>query len=263
MSHVISTRTIKHILAPHVPAFARELGIARTLTELSAAAPPVASEPLAGERLAVAITFDDGPHPDGTPRVLEVLAEHGARATFFLVGEQVVQRPELARRILAEGHAVGLHGHRHRPHPTRSAVAVRDDFERGSTAIEDAIGARPRLHRPPYGVYSPASLAIARDRGLAPLLWSKWGKDWRKLTTPDRISARSLRGIAAGDVILLHDADFYSSKRSHCRTVAALPELLRKLKSSELDTVACVYGNPTQDAGGRPEPRLQGGGMPC
>ncbi len=249
---------IKHVLTPHVPAFARELGIPRTLGELSAAAAPVASEPR-----AVAITFDDGPHPDGTPGVLEILAAYDARATFFLVGEQVVKRPELAHRLLAQGHVVGLHGYRHRPHPSRSAAAMRDDFERGVAAIEDATGTTPRLHRPPYGVYSRASLQIARERGLQPLLWSKWGKDWRRFTTPQRIAQRALEGVAPGEVILLHDADFYSSKRSYTRTVAALPELLATLKSEELGTVACAHGNPTQEASGTPDPRLQGGGTPC
>ncbi|HEX3802309.1 MAG TPA: polysaccharide deacetylase family protein [Solirubrobacteraceae bacterium] len=188
----------------------------------------------------MAITFDDGPHPEGTPRMLEILAQHGAQATFFLVGEQVVRRPELARRIVAEGHAIGLHGYRHRPHPSRTAAAIADDFERATAAIVDATGVAPRLHRPPYGVYSPASLRMARERDLQPLLWSRWGKDWRKFTTPDRIARRVLTGITAGDVILLHDADFYSSKRSHRRTAAALPEILAKLKSAELGTVACA-----------------------
>ena len=105
-------------------------------------------------------------------------------------------------------------------------------------AIADATGIAPRLHRPPYGIYSPASLRIARDRGLQPLLWSKWGKDWRKFTTPERIARHALQGIAAGDVILLHDADFYSAKRSHSRTAAALPVISAKLQSAELGTVA-------------------------
>ena len=90
-----------------------------------------------------------------------------------------------------------------------------DDFERGIAAIADATGVEPRLHRPPYGVYSPASLRIARERGLQPLMWSRWGKDWRKFTTSEQIAQRVVGGLQAGDVILLHDADFYSAKRSH------------------------------------------------
>jgi peptidoglycan/xylan/chitin deacetylase (PgdA/CDA1 family) len=239
---------IRYLLAPHVPSFARSLGIPRTLPELAAAAPLVASGPpavgeprdLASKPRTVAITFDDGPHPDGTPRMLQILAEHEANATFFLAGEQVVKRPELARRILDEGHAIGLHGYRHRPHPSRTAAAIADDFERATAAIEDATGTVPRLHRPPYGIYSPASLRLARERGLQPLMWSRWGKDWRKFTTAARITARAVGDIQDGDVILLHDADFYSSVRSHQRTAAALPAILTTLKSAELGTVACA-----------------------
>lgn len=226
---------IRYLLASHVPSFARSLGIPRTLPELAAAAPFVASKPR-----TVAITFDDGPHPDGTPRMLEILAEHEARATFFLAGEQVVKRPELARRILEQGHAIGLHGYRHRPHPSLSAAAIADDFERATAAIQDATGIVPRLHRPPYGIYSPASLRLARERGLQPLMWSRWGRDWRKFTTAALIAARAVGDVQAGDVILLHDADFYSSVRSHQRTAAALPAILTTLKSAELGTVACA-----------------------
>jgi peptidoglycan-N-acetylglucosamine deacetylase len=238
---------IRYVLAPHVPSFARSLGIPRTLPEL-AAAQLVASGPPAGgdrSRLAVkprtvAITFDDGPHPDGTPRMLEILAEHGAVATYFLAGEQVVKRPELARRIQDAGHGIGLHGYQHRPHPSRREAVIAEDFERAIAAIEDATGTVPRLHRPPYGLYSPASLRLARERGLQPLMWSRWGKDWRKFTTAGRITARAVGGVEDGDVILLHDADFYSSVRSHQRTAAALPSILATLKSAELGTVACA-----------------------
>lgn len=185
----------------------------------------------------MAITFDDGPHPEGTPRMLEVLAEHQARATFFVVGEQVVKRPALARLIAEEGHVLGLHGYLHRPHPLRQRGELAEDFTRGLAAIEDATGISPRLHRPPYGIYSHASLRIARERGLQPLLWSRWGKDWRKVTTPEQITQRVVGGLRAGDVILLHDADYYSARRSHRRTGAALPEILKTLRSAGLDTV--------------------------
>jgi peptidoglycan/xylan/chitin deacetylase (PgdA/CDA1 family) len=224
---------LRYLLSPHVPAFAHELGIPRTLGELGAAAPSLACGPA-----TAAITFDDGPHPQGTPQMLEILGSHGQRATFFLVGERVERYPELAKRVVAEGHGIGLHGQLHRPHPSRTAAALRDDFERGLETIVAATGVRPALHRPPFGVYSAASLRIARELGLQPLIWSRWGKDWRKLTTPERIARRVLSRLVAGDVILLHDCDSYSARRSHLRTAAALPEILSTLKSAELDTVA-------------------------
>jgi len=240
------THVIRYVFAMHVPAFGRSLKLPLTLDDLEqpgfatevrgATATPLVSGP-AVER-HVAITFDDGPHPEGTPRMLEVLAEFDARATFFLVGEQVVKRPALARQIVSMGHTVGLHGYIHRPHPTRRKRAMIHDFDRGMAAIADATGVEPRLHRPPYGIYSPATLSIARERGLQPLLWSKWGKDWRKMATPEQITHRVVDGLQAGDVILLHDADYYSARRSYRRTAAALPTIMKTLQSAELGTVA-------------------------
>jgi peptidoglycan/xylan/chitin deacetylase (PgdA/CDA1 family) len=185
----------------------------------------------------VALTFDDGPHPEGTPSVLEILARARLRATFFLVGEQVERRPALAAEIAAAGHVVAVHGHRHRLQLRLGRSEVRDDLARGVAAIEAAVGVTPGWHRPPYGVYSPSGLGAARAAGMQPLLWSRWGKDWRKLTTPARIAARATRDLASGDVILLHDADFYSARESHRRTVAALPMIISALEDRGLDTV--------------------------
>ena len=169
--------------------------------------------------------------------MLELLERAGARATFFMVGEQVQRRPALAAEVLARGHVVALHGARHRLQTRLTARQLVEDVERGLHALEAATRVRPELHRPPYGVYSPAGLRIVRERGLGPLLWSKWGKDWRKHTTPARIAARATRNLAAGDVILLHDADFYSALGSHERTVAALRLILGELATRELATV--------------------------
>jgi peptidoglycan/xylan/chitin deacetylase (PgdA/CDA1 family) len=227
---------IRHIFAMHVPAWGRSLGLPLTLGQLAATGfAPAATGPSGAP--SVAITFDDGPHPDGTPRMIDALAQFDAKATFFMIGEQVVKRPELARQVIAAGHAIGLHGYRHRPHPLRPAGELADDFERGLAAIEDAAGIQPLLHRPPYGIYSPASLRITREHGLQPLLWSQWGKDWRKVTTPEHITRRVCAAVKTGDVILLHDADYYSSRCSHRRTAAAVPEIMKMLKSAGFGTV--------------------------
>jgi peptidoglycan-N-acetylglucosamine deacetylase len=185
----------------------------------------------------VALTFDDGPHPEGTPAVLEVLAAAGARATFFVIGEQVQRRPQLAARIVADGHTVALHGYRHRLQLRLAPAAVAADIRRGADVVADATGVAVAWHRPPYGIYSPAGLRATRRAGLAPLLWSRWGKDWRRLTTPARIARRATHGLIAGDVILLHDADFYSARNSHRRTAAALERILTELERRKLDTV--------------------------
>jgi peptidoglycan/xylan/chitin deacetylase (PgdA/CDA1 family) len=215
---------IRHLMAPVVPSFCSALGVARAL--------PGAT--------GVALTFDDGPHPEGTPAVLEVLARAGARATFFMVGEQVERRPGLAAEVLAAGHAVALHGYGHRLQVRMSAAAVQADLARGATVIGEAVGVAPALHRPPYGVYSPAGLAYVRTVGLRPLLWSRWGKDWRRFTTPPRIAARAGAAAVPGDVILLHDADFYSARNSHRRTTVALELILTELGGRGIGTVLPV-----------------------
>jgi peptidoglycan/xylan/chitin deacetylase (PgdA/CDA1 family) len=132
---------------------------------------------------------------------------------------------------------VALHGYRHRPQPVVPGRIVKDDLARGAEVIERATGTAVVWHRPPYGLYSPAGLDAARQRGLKPILWSRWGKDWRRLTTPERIATRAARDLHPGDVILLHDADFYSSKGSHERTVEALKLIVRELKRQKIGTV--------------------------
>ena len=188
----------------------------------------------------VALTFDDGPHPEGTPAVLERLEREGVRASFFMVGEQVQRRPALAREVSERGHLVALHAHRHRLQTRLLARQLEADVERGLEVLAAAIGRMPELHRPPYGVYSPAGLRIVRGRGLAPLLWSQWGKDWRRDATPQSIAALATARVQDGDVILLHDADFYSSPGSHERTVQALDLIFKTLKERELATVLPV-----------------------
>jgi peptidoglycan/xylan/chitin deacetylase (PgdA/CDA1 family) len=214
---------LRHALAPVFPRAARGLGLPRAL-------------PAAG----VALTFDDGPHPEGTPAILDLLARAGAHATFFLVGEQVQRRPALAAEILAAGHVVGLHGYRHRLQLRQSQAQVQTDLALGAAALEDATGAPIAWHRPPYGIYSATGLGAVRAAGWRPLLWSRWGKDWRRATTPARIAARATRSLSAGDVILLHDADFYSAHNSHRRTADALPLILAQLTRRKLDTVLPV-----------------------
>ena len=182
----------------------------------------------------VAITFDDGPHPEGTPAVLETLAAAGATATFYLVGEQVERWPRLAARIAAEGHEIGLHGHRHRLLLRRSVPALRRDLVRARAVIAGASGRDPVSYRPPYGVFSAGALRLVRELGHEPLLWSRWGRDWGPRETPALIAARAGRDLGAGDVVLLHDADHYSAPGSWSRTAAALPSVLAAAASRGL-----------------------------
>jgi len=209
-------------LAPHLPALCGPLGIEdRTRS---------------GEGFA--LTFDDGPHPSGTPAVLSILAAAAVPATFFLVGEQVRRDPSLAREIVAAGHTVGLHCDRHRNLLRLSPRATRVDIDRAQAAIEDATGIAIGLYRPPYGALSLAALRLARARGWRTLLWSAWGRDWERRATPESIAARVTSGVGPGAVLLLHDGDAYSAPGSWGRTVAALPLVLDTLVGRGLRAVA-------------------------
>jgi peptidoglycan-N-acetylglucosamine deacetylase len=185
-----------------------------------------------------ALTFDDGPHAEGTPAVLEILGGAGVRATFFLVGEQVRRNPTLAREILAAGHAIGLHCDRHRNLLRLAPWQVREDIAWALATIEDASGCSPTLYRPPYGVLNAAALRVARGHGWRALLWTQWGCDWEKRATPASIAARVTDGVEEGSVLLLHDADDYSAPGSWRRTVAALPRVLDLLAERGLEPVA-------------------------
>lgn len=187
--------------------------------------------------LGVALTFDDGPHLLGTPAVLEVLSARGASATFFLVGEQVLRNPGLAAEIVAAGHTIGLHCHRHRNLLRLTPWQVREDIVRAQAAIEDATGLSPGLYRPPYGILNATALRVARRAGRRTLLWTRWGHDWRARATPESIAAEVTEGVGEGSVLLLHDADDYSAPGSWRRTAAALPRVLDLLSEGGLVTV--------------------------
>jgi peptidoglycan/xylan/chitin deacetylase (PgdA/CDA1 family) len=180
-------------------------------------------------RSGVALTFDDGPHREGTPAVLAELERLGVTATFFLVGEQVERLPGLAADVAAAGHEIAVHGYRHRLLLRRSPRALECDLDRARGAIEDASGHSPVCYRPPYGVFSLPSLELVRRQGWQPVLWSRWGCDWRARATPASIARRATADISAGDVVLLHDADHYSAPGSWRQTVGALPAIVESV----------------------------------
>ena len=185
-----------------------------------------------------ALTFDDGPHAQGTPAALEILAAAGVRATFFLVGEQLRRNPTLGHEIVAAGHEIGLHCDRHRNLLRLAPWQVRADIARAQASIEDATGRSPSLYRPPYGVLNATALRLARAHGWRTLLWSQWGRDWEARATPESIAARVTDGAGEGAVLLLHDADDYSAPDSWRRTVAALPRVLDTLARRGLRPVS-------------------------
>jgi peptidoglycan/xylan/chitin deacetylase (PgdA/CDA1 family) len=186
---------------------------------------------------AVHLTFDDGPHPEATPAVLDVLARFGARATFFLVAEQVERFPSLAREIAAAGHEVAIHGHRHRCLLRVAPRTLEDDVRRAIDVIGAAAAPPAAAYRPPYGIFSPAGLALTRRLGLAPWLWSRWGHDWRADATAASVTRFAAQRFRDGDVVLLHDADHYSDPGCWRATVAALPRILGRAQAAGLRAV--------------------------
>jgi peptidoglycan-N-acetylglucosamine deacetylase len=197
-------------LAPVVPPVARALKIPLTLPE----------------RDDVHVTFDDGPHPLGTPLVLDILDAARITATFFMVGERVLRAPELAAEVARRGHAIAVHGHRHRNLLRLTPQQIARDLDEAVDTIAAATNTTPTLHRAPYGIYSWQALHAVKARNLTPLLWSKWGHDWRARTTARKIAHEATEDLRPGDVILLHDGDDYSAPGSWRNTVAALPDIL-------------------------------------
>ena len=218
------------------------LGAAHALPALAKPVPAVRAllgiDAHTGSGEGVALTFDDGPHPEGTVAMLETLREHGARATFFLVGEQVARAPALAAEVAAAGHGIALHCDRHRNLLRLTPRQVSHDLDRATDRIASATGVVPELHRAPYGVYSGAGLWAVRRRGLRPLLWTHWGRDWSKRGTARSIADEVTRDLLPGSVLLLHDGDAYASEGSWRNTAAALPEVLDRIAAAGLVHVA-------------------------
>jgi len=175
----------------------------------------------------VALTFDDGPDPRTTPRVLDRLDQLSLPATFFCLGEQVVSHPALVSEILNRGHQVETHGFRHDHHFLRSPRWIRADLDSAIDALEQ-VGNPPRWFRPPFGQTTGATMIEARRHNLRLVLWSAWGREWDE---PDSsgVARRVRAGVGPGGIVLLHDADVQSPPGSSRRAVEALGHIAEDL----------------------------------
>jgi peptidoglycan/xylan/chitin deacetylase (PgdA/CDA1 family) len=187
-----------------------------------------------GDPTHVALTFDDGPHADATPELLELLERAGVRATFFLLGRMAEELPEVARAIVDAGHEVGVHGYEHRLLIKHGPVATRLDISRATAAITAVTGVRPMWWRPPYGVANAAALLEARRLGLRPVLWTTWGRDWTRSCTPDSVYRSILRKLDGGGTILLHDSDHAAAPKCWLAMLGALPAILTTCRARGL-----------------------------
>ena len=174
----------------------------------------------------VALTFDDGPHPDATPELLRLLDDADVRATFFLLGRMTAQHPHIARAIAAAGHEIGVHGYDHRLPIKRTPAATRTDLDRAVHTITTVTGTQPRWWRPPYGVATTPALVHARRLGLRPVLWTCWGRDWTASCTGGSVHGSVLRRLTGGGTILLHDSDHAAAPKCWLAMLSALPDIL-------------------------------------
>jgi peptidoglycan-N-acetylglucosamine deacetylase len=175
----------------------------------------------------LALTYDDGPNDPWTPRLLEVLERHSVKATFFVLGKFVAQKPDIARELVARGHELGIHTWDHPNLIFASATEVRSQIERTQSIIFDTTGYRSTLMRPPFGARTPITLRVIRNLGLTPVMWSVTCYDW-KATTPQRILAHVDRQVRGGDVILLHDGGHKEMGADRSHSVDATDLMLRK-----------------------------------
>jgi len=174
----------------------------------------------------VALTFDDGPHPVYTPKVLEILKRYGVKATFFLIGKQVERYPEIARQIVAEGHEVGNHTYSHPKNlPKENWDEVRQEIEKCSEAIEQATGVRPKFFRPPWGFLNYKVLTLAQLEGYTLVFWTV-SADHKDAPTPQAMAKRVLKLVHPCAIILMHDGRI----PSRWKDVKALPLIIEGLR---------------------------------
>jgi peptidoglycan/xylan/chitin deacetylase (PgdA/CDA1 family) len=191
----------------------------------------------------LALTYDDGPNDPYTLRLLEVLAKHGVRATFFVIGSFVKQRPDIVRELARAGHVIGNHTFSHPNLIWLPASAVREEIKNCNAALNDAIGEHSNLFRPPFGGRRPAVLRIARESGLYSVMWNVAGYDW-KAPSAEYIERKVTSRVRGGDVVLLHDGGHKGFGVDRSYTVTASERLIMRYQDEgyELVTVPEMMG---------------------
>jgi peptidoglycan/xylan/chitin deacetylase (PgdA/CDA1 family) len=185
----------------------------------------------------LALTYDDGPNDPYTLNLLDVLAKHDVKATFFLIGKHVSFKPEIARRIAALGHTIGNHTYTHPNLAFCSEARIRQELSDCKKTLQDTVGDHSTLFRPPFGARRPRVLSIARELGFRPVQWSVTCYDW-KPTTAERVERHAVRQITGGDIILQHDGGYKEMGADRAHTVTATDGLISRFKSEGYSFVA-------------------------
>ncbi|WP_322068747.1 polysaccharide deacetylase family protein [Paraburkholderia bannensis] len=182
----------------------------------------------------IALTIDDGPDPEVTPRVLDLLDEHGARATFFCIGERAQRHPQIVEQMAARGHAVENHSQRHRHHFSLSAPgALRREIEAGQRTLTQITGTRPLFFRAPAGLRNPFLEPVLCDLGLQLASWTRRGFDTRERNA-GKVTQRLLDGLAPRDILLIHDGHAARGANGEPVVLKVLPDLLRAAAQAQL-----------------------------
>lgn len=218
-SAVVTAALVHGALYPNSPVFGRALGRLPTRDR------------------DVALTFDDGPNPVATPRVLDILAAEGVPATFFLLGKHVETWPAIAADVARAGHTLGNHGYHHRKLHMRGPAYVRVDLTLGTECIASATGVTPRLFRAPHGFRNPWVSRIARELGQRTVGWTRGVWDSNR-PGAEVIAHRAVARARPGMILLLHDGDGYDPLGDRTQTADALPAIIRALRDRGFRFVA-------------------------
>jgi peptidoglycan/xylan/chitin deacetylase (PgdA/CDA1 family) len=184
----------------------------------------------------MALTYDDGPNEDHTPRLLEVLARQDVPATFFLIGQFAQRCPGLVRETIAAGHVVGNHTFNHPLLTLQSEAGIRAQLGQCQSVLQEVTGQTTRLFRPPFGGRRPAVLRVAHELGLTPVMWNVTGYDWNAPPAAE-IERRVAKQIRGGDIILLHDGGHKHMGADRSQTVIATDHLISRYKNEGYDFV--------------------------
>jgi peptidoglycan/xylan/chitin deacetylase (PgdA/CDA1 family) len=201
--------------------------------------------PREGRRIA--LTFDDGPSPS-TPALLDLLDRHGAKATFFVCGVNVRRHPAVLRETAARGHELGNHSDTHPNLFWMSNAAREPEIRRAQDSVGEAAGVAPRWFRPPYGLHGPGLTALLRRLSLQSVMWTTIARDW--IDPAERISRRLAGGAQPGAILCLHDGRALSPEPDIAPTLAALADVLPRLRGEgfQFVTVSELVWTPSPSA---------------